>query len=94
MAPLINVVLKSDERLTENQREQEMLREETKRQEAANRRLMEENRQQELEREAMAVAHEDSMRKHTEQLTEEFRCRVDNLERQMENEKREVCLFA
>ena len=91
VAPLINTILKSDELLTENQRKQEMLREDTKRQEAANLRLKAENRKRELEKEAMAVAHEDSMRKLTEHLVREFSSRAENLERQMENEKREVC---
>ena len=88
---LVKVILKSDELLTENQWEQELIREETRLQEAANLRLTAENRQRKLETEAMAVAHEESMRKHTEQLVREFSSRAENLQRQMENEKREVC---
>ena len=88
---LVKVILKSDELLTENQWEQEVIREETRLQEAANLRLTAENRQRKLETEAMAVAHEESMRKHTEQLVREFSSRAENLQRQMENEKREVC---
>ena len=91
MAPLINAILKSDELLTENQRKQEMLREDTKRQEAANLILKADNMKREREMKAMAVAHKDSMRKHTEQLMRDFSIREENLERQMKNEKREVC---
>ena len=90
MAPLINAILKSDELLTENQRKQEMLQEDTKRQEAANLKLKADNMKREREMKAMAAAHKDSMQKHTEQLRREFSIRAENLERQMENEKKQV----
>ena len=90
MAPLINAILKSDELLTENQRKQEMLQEDTKRQEAANLILKADNMKREREMKAMAVAHRDGMREHEEQLRREFSIRAENLERQMENEKKQV----
>ena len=90
MAPLINAILKSDELLTENQRKQEMLQEDTKRQEAANLILKADNMKREHEIKAMAAAHKDSMQKHTEQLRREFSIRAENLERQMENEKKQA----
>ena len=90
MAPLLNAILKSDELLTENQRKQEMLRADTKRQEAANRRLKADNMKREREMKAMAAAHKDSMQKQTEHLRREFNIRAGNLERQMENEKKQV----
>ena len=90
MTPLLNTTMKGDEKMTAADREKEQLELQRAQTEAANKALKADSERKEKERVELQEAHQEKLRQFKEQSEKEFAARMDALNRQMENERREV----
>ena len=90
MTPLLNTTMKGDEKMTAADRKKEQLELQKAEMDAANKALHADNERKEKERVEMQKSHEEKMKQFREQSEKEFKARMDALNRQMENERKEV----
>lgn len=90
MTPLLNTTMRGDEKMTAADREKEQLELQRAQMDAANKALKADNERKEKEREELHKAHEEKLKQFREQSEKEFAARMDALNGQMENERKEV----
>ena len=76
--------------MTAADREKEQLELQRAQRDAANKALKADNERKEKEREELHKAHEEKLKQFREQSEKEFAARMDALNGQMENERKEV----
>ena len=90
MTPLLETTLRGDMELTKKRREEERLKAAHAQQEAANRRLRAENERARTDLAAAARTYEVQLEQFRRQMSKEHEARMDALQAQIQNERREV----